>query len=213
MRRSGASSDHSEIEFNYPDVGGPDTYRFLRSRDLVKWEETSSLPHWFECPEFIPMKSAVAGEDLVLFYGCCRSAKEDKEPFPSNSCYQLGRFDGQTHGEGRGRFYRSRCRFHPAGGRSLADRARPDGPAAVVAPRVPALLNPVGKRGIRDPHRPGKDRTLQPAAFDLIQQSIALPTGIAQAPRVSKSSFQGVHKRSRLCLRLLRSRWFRRGWV
>ena len=77
-------------------VGSPDTYRFLRSRDLVKWEETSSLPHWFECPEFIPMKSAVTGEDLMLLYGCYRSPKDAKEPFHSNSCYQLGRFDGKS---------------------------------------------------------------------------------------------------------------------
>lgn len=77
-------------------VGGPDTYRFLRSKDLVKWEETSSLPNWFECPEFIPMKSAVTGEDLMLLYGCYRSQKGDREQFHSNSCYQLGRFDGKT---------------------------------------------------------------------------------------------------------------------
>ena len=77
-------------------VGNPDTYRFLRSKDLVKWEETSSLPHWFECPEFIPMKSAVTGEDLMLLYGCYRSPKHDPAPFHSNSCYQLGRFDGKT---------------------------------------------------------------------------------------------------------------------
>ena len=77
-------------------VGGPDTYRFLRSKDLQHWEETSSLPNWFECPEFIPMKSAITGEELMLLYGCYRSPKGDKEPFHSNSCYQLGRFDGKT---------------------------------------------------------------------------------------------------------------------
>ncbi len=77
-------------------VGGPDTYRFLRSKDLQKWEQTSSIPNWFECPEFLPMKSAVTGEDLMLLYGCYRSPKNAPEPFNSNSAYQLGRFDGKT---------------------------------------------------------------------------------------------------------------------
>ena len=77
-------------------VGGPDTYRLLRSKDLIHWEETSVLPDWYECPEFMPFKSAVTGEDLMLLYGCYRSPKEAKEPFNSDSCYQLGRFDGKT---------------------------------------------------------------------------------------------------------------------
>ncbi len=77
-------------------VGGPDTYRILRSQDLIHWEQTSSLPNWYECPEFIPMKSAVTGEDLMLLYGCYRTPKNAAEPFNSNSCYQLGRFDGET---------------------------------------------------------------------------------------------------------------------
>ena len=77
-------------------VGGPDTYRILHSKDLTQWEQTSVLPHWYECPEFLPMKSAVTGEDLMLLYGCYRSPKDAKEPFNSNSCYQLGRFDGKT---------------------------------------------------------------------------------------------------------------------
>ncbi len=77
-------------------VGGPDTYRFFRSKNLSQWEPTSSIPHWFECPEFLPMKSAVTGEDLMLLYGCYRTPKGAKEPFHSNSAYQLGRFDGKT---------------------------------------------------------------------------------------------------------------------
>jgi fructan beta-fructosidase len=77
-------------------VGGPDTYRILRSKDLKTWEQTSVLPNWFECPEFIPMKSAITGEDLMLLYGCYRSPKDAAESFSSNSCYQLGRFDGKT---------------------------------------------------------------------------------------------------------------------
>ena len=77
-------------------VGGPDTYRILRSKDLIQWDETSVLPHWYECPEFIPMKSAVTGEDLMLLYGCYRTPEDAKTPFNSHSCYQLGRFDGKT---------------------------------------------------------------------------------------------------------------------
>ncbi|HWB04426.1 MAG TPA: glycoside hydrolase family 32 protein [Verrucomicrobiales bacterium] len=77
-------------------VGGPDAYHILRSKDLIKWEETSKIPNWFECPEFIPLKSAVTGEDLMLLYGCYRSPKGAAEPFSSNSCYQLGKFDGKT---------------------------------------------------------------------------------------------------------------------
>lgn len=77
-------------------VGRPDTYRILRSKDLIKWEQTSILPNWYECPEFIPMKSAVTGEELMLLYGCYRSPKDASSPFNSNSCYQFGRFDGKT---------------------------------------------------------------------------------------------------------------------
>jgi fructan beta-fructosidase len=72
-------------------VGGPDSYRFFRSKDLIQWEPTSQLEHWYECPEFFPVKSAVSGEDLWLLYGCYRT-----ETMKSNSCYQLGRFDGAT---------------------------------------------------------------------------------------------------------------------
>ncbi len=77
-------------------VGGPDSYRILRSKDLIHWEETSVLPHWYECPEFLPMKSASTGEDLMLLYGCYRTPKDAKPSFNSDSCYQLGRFDGKT---------------------------------------------------------------------------------------------------------------------
>ncbi len=77
-------------------VGGPDTYRMLRSKDLIHWEQTSLIANWYECPEFIPMKSAVTGEDLMLLYGCYRTPKDAKDSFNSNSCYQLGRFDGKS---------------------------------------------------------------------------------------------------------------------
>jgi len=77
-------------------VGGPDTYRILRSRDLMHWEQTQSIPHWYECPEFIPVKSPTTGEDLYLLYGCYRAPKDAPDAFTSNSCYQLGLFDGAT---------------------------------------------------------------------------------------------------------------------
>ena len=77
-------------------VGGPDTYRLLRSKDLVNWEQTAVLPNWFECPEFFPVKSPTTGEDLWLLYGCYRNKNPEKgEVFESNSCFQLGRFDGK----------------------------------------------------------------------------------------------------------------------
>lgn len=76
-------------------VGGPDTYRILRSKDLVNWEQTGVLPNWFECPEFFPVKSAVTGEDLMLLYGGYHGGGEPGG-IDSNSCYQLGRFDGKT---------------------------------------------------------------------------------------------------------------------
>ena len=77
-------------------VGGPDTYRFLRSKDLTKWEQTSQIAHWFECPEFFPLKSPTTGETLWVLYGCYRTPKDAPEPFNSRSCYQIGKFDGQT---------------------------------------------------------------------------------------------------------------------
>ncbi|MEI6715111.1 MAG: glycoside hydrolase family 32 protein [Verrucomicrobiota bacterium] len=81
-------------------VGGTgdktDTYRFLRSKDLTHWEQTSELSNWYECPEFIPVKSAVTGEDLMLLYGCYRTPKDAPEKINIRSCYQLGRFDGKT---------------------------------------------------------------------------------------------------------------------
>lgn len=78
-------------------VGGKDEgYRFLRSKNLIKWEQTSVLANWFECPEFFPVKSAITGEDLMLLYGCYRTPKGAAEPVNLRSCYQLGRFDGKT---------------------------------------------------------------------------------------------------------------------
>lgn len=77
-------------------VGRPDTYRILRSPDLVHWEQTSTLADWFECPEFIPVKSPVTGEELMLLYGGHHSRRDSPDPIDSNSCYQLGRFDGKT---------------------------------------------------------------------------------------------------------------------
>lgn len=78
-------------------VGAPDTYRFLRSRDLIQWEQVSVLPNWYECPEFFPVKSPTTGEDRWLLYGCYRNANAANGViFNSNSCFQLGRFDGRN---------------------------------------------------------------------------------------------------------------------
>lgn len=78
-------------------VGGPDSYRILRSKDLVSWEQVSVLPNWYECPEFFPLKSPTTGEELWVLYGCYRNSDEANGPvFQSTSCYQLGRFDGVT---------------------------------------------------------------------------------------------------------------------
>jgi fructan beta-fructosidase len=71
-------------------------YSIFRSTNLTKWEKVSHLPNWYECPEIIPIKSAVTGEQLMLLYGCYRSPKDATEQINSNSAYQLGRFDGTT---------------------------------------------------------------------------------------------------------------------
>lgn len=77
-------------------VGGPNTFRILRSKDLVKWEQTQSILGWYECPEFIPFKSPTSGEDLMLLYGNYTSPEGSAEPLRFPSAYQLGRFDGST---------------------------------------------------------------------------------------------------------------------
>ena len=50
-------------------VGGKG-YAILRSKNLTQWEQVGQLPNWFECPEFIPVKSPTTGEDLWMVYGC-----------------------------------------------------------------------------------------------------------------------------------------------
>jgi sucrose-6-phosphate hydrolase SacC (GH32 family) len=68
-------------------------YVFLRSQDLIKWEQVNAQPNWYECPEFIPFRSPTTGEELWVLYGNYQS-KKDFISF--NSAYQLGRFDGKT---------------------------------------------------------------------------------------------------------------------
>ncbi|HEX5322268.1 MAG TPA: glycoside hydrolase family 32 protein, partial [Capsulimonadaceae bacterium] len=77
-------------------VGGPDTYRILRSKDLIHWEQTCVLPSWYECPEFFPVKSAINGQDLMLLYGSYHTPKGAANPINFSSCYQLGHFDGKV---------------------------------------------------------------------------------------------------------------------
>ncbi len=76
-------------------VGGKG-YVILRSLDLVKWEETSVLPGWFECPEFFPYKSPTTGEKLWILLGAYSTPKGAPVPFSSKAAYMLGRFDGKT---------------------------------------------------------------------------------------------------------------------
>jgi fructan beta-fructosidase len=75
---------------------GDKGYAILRSKNLAQWEQVGALPNWFECPEFIPMKSPTTGEDLWMVYGCHSSPPEVKDGCHSSSAYQLGRFDGKT---------------------------------------------------------------------------------------------------------------------
>lgn len=77
-------------------VGSPDTFRIFRSKDLVNWEQTQSIPGWYECPEFIPFKSPTSGEDLMLLYGNYTSPEGSAETVRFRSAYQLGHFDGST---------------------------------------------------------------------------------------------------------------------
>jgi sucrose-6-phosphate hydrolase SacC (GH32 family) len=70
--------------------GRVEGYRFFRSADLVHWKQASIIDNWYECPEFIPVRSAVTGENLWMLYGCYRPAGGPKY----TSAYQLGKFDG-----------------------------------------------------------------------------------------------------------------------
>ncbi|MGZ0709992.1 glycoside hydrolase family 32 protein [Coraliomargarita sp. W4R53] len=75
----------------------PRGFHFFRSKDLVEWEETSFIPNWFECPEFIPLKSASTGEDLWMLYGFYQGPLQfGAGNLRAPSAYQLGRFDGET---------------------------------------------------------------------------------------------------------------------
>ena len=65
----------------------------MRSKDLVKWERTSELPNWYECPEFLKMKSPTTGEDLYVLYGNYNSP-QGSGGISAASAYQLGKFDG-----------------------------------------------------------------------------------------------------------------------
>ncbi len=80
-----------------PDGDQPEGYTIYRSRDLTRWEKTGHIPGWNECPEFLPMKSAVTGKEVWLLYGCWRESPEKKPreaAYPS--AYQFGEFDGKT---------------------------------------------------------------------------------------------------------------------
>jgi fructan beta-fructosidase len=68
---------------------GPDGFYVLRSKNLIDWDIVSSIPGWYECPEFFQLKSPNTGEDVWVLYGCYRAV------MPKINCaYQLGYFDG-----------------------------------------------------------------------------------------------------------------------
>lgn len=78
-------------------IAKPNRYHIFRSKNLVDWEMTQTMPGWFECPEFFAVKSPTTGEDMYLLYGSYRGPLgENGEEVRYSSAYQLGNFDGQT---------------------------------------------------------------------------------------------------------------------
>ncbi|MEP6755117.1 MAG: glycoside hydrolase family 32 protein [Chthonomonadales bacterium] len=70
-------------------------YIFHRSTDLIHWERTSEIKNWYECPEFLKMKSPTTGEDLYVLYGNYNSPA-GSGGISSPSAYQMGQFDGKV---------------------------------------------------------------------------------------------------------------------
>jgi fructan beta-fructosidase len=79
-----------------PEGDGSESYTIFRSANLTAWEKVGAIPQWYECPEFLPVKSAVTGEDLWLLYGSWRSSASRDAQVSIPSAFQLGRFDGTT---------------------------------------------------------------------------------------------------------------------
>lgn len=73
----------------------PEGYTIYSSQNLQDWDKVGLIPHWYECPEFLRMKSSQTGEEVWLLYGHWRKAPDrDSEGIDIFSAYQLGKFDG-----------------------------------------------------------------------------------------------------------------------
>lgn len=103
--------------------GRVEGYRFFRSADLVHWNLASIVDNWYECPEFIPVRSAITGQQLWMLYGCYRPAGGPKYA----SAYQLGKFDGYQFvpvsevqpAHGGSSFYGALCYANEPSGRNV----------------------------------------------------------------------------------------------
>ncbi|MEM9236090.1 MAG: glycoside hydrolase family 32 protein [Verrucomicrobiota bacterium] len=68
------------------------SYRFLRSKNLVDWEQTHTAEGWYECPVFFPYQSPTTGKTRWLLYGSSKGDGIANE----FSAYQIGDFDGKV---------------------------------------------------------------------------------------------------------------------
>ena len=92
-----ASQHYIMLLYVDPTASTPEGYGIFRSENLVTWERVGHIPHWYECPEFLPMTSAVTKKPVWVLYGYYRTAMK---PGPGDvslpSAYQLGEFDGKS---------------------------------------------------------------------------------------------------------------------
>jgi len=75
----------------------PEGYRIYNSKNLTDWEIVGHIPHWYECPDLIQMKSPLTGKDVWLLYGTWRDKpRKGEDVLTYHSAYQLGEFDGTS---------------------------------------------------------------------------------------------------------------------
>lgn len=96
-------------------VGGKDYAEFFASTDLKKWEKTSRIEGYYECPEFfeLPVDGDAKNKRWVLM--------------AANAEYAVGSFDGKTftpehtgkHKVHHGAFYAAQCFSRTPGGRVI----------------------------------------------------------------------------------------------
>lgn len=99
----------------YTKISGKDCIEFYSSKDLKKWEKTSEIAGYFECPELfeLPVDGDANKKKWVLF--------------AADAKYAVGRFDGKTftpEHEGKhqvhyGNSYASQCFSRVPGGRVI----------------------------------------------------------------------------------------------